>query len=480
MITRNDFKLELINSMDEKFINCLVDFANSFMTIFPDLMKKEVLINRINDLKYIGFENDTFTCKEKDNGVHDINKSTIIINKKFINDSTNVIKAILYHELIHALSVHSEKDLDLNFNFETTRGGLNRTVAKDDIIIERGQENEVLDEIMTEFYCTQLLKYENITIKDKYVLQCKNFEKDYVESLGLGYIDFAALGPVYDFLFGKQLFQAKFYDGNNFRTWFNEIFSEVGSLKDSLNDYKITKYNSFVSDKNVFNRYTTACEFFKILFKNKYNNNQMNLNELINNNDIQYFISLMIKSVDKMEIDTPKIKDEFYFMLEKFEYDLVMEKLQQNSINNENLSEEYKFQIYRMYKKALKENPNLDFNKLTYQFINDKKHFKGIIINIDNNSYLLNEFDDKQNLNMSEFREFREDMNDVSNELGFTNNNLRYATIYDPTGIHSIIESNGTFYNHSGEEVITSSKYNFITGEELNLSQDNLESKNIK
>lgn len=481
MITKNDFKPELINSMDATFVNSLLDFANSFMAVFPNSMNKQVLINRINNLKYIGFENDSLpiSCKNGDNGIHDINYSMIVVNKNFIGHSIDEIKAILYHELIHSISLHSEKDLDLNFNFETVRAGLNRTVVKDDIIIERDQENEVLDEIMTEFYCTQILQYENIKLNDKYILQCKNFEKDYVESQGLGYRNLASLGNIYNYLFGQQIFQAKFYDGNDFRVWFNNTFSDVERLKDTLNGNKITKYNSFVSERNVFDRYKTACELFKTLFRTKYNNNDMNINSLINNNDIKYFMSMMIKTIDNLEFDTPKIKDEFYFMLEKFEYDLVIEKLKQNKtyVDNQNINEDYKFQIYRMFKNVLKQDQNLDFNKLNYQFINDKNHFKGIIINIENKTYLLNEYDDNQKLNMCEFKEFTSDMQNIVKELGFSNNNLKYATIYDATGIHTIIESNGVFYNYSGEEVISSSKYNFITDEELKLSQENLESK---
>ena len=168
MITENDFSPQLIDTMDEQFKRILVDFCNNFLVVFPNSISKDELLIRINKLKYIGFENKSdvnLSVSGDDDARFNSSYSNIAVSLKHYNSEFNILKSLVYHELLHAISYHKEIDYDTIYKAELYRGGLNREQIE--VIIDNKydgthKEGEIFDEIMTEYYNTLLLKIENI------------------------------------------------------------------------------------------------------------------------------------------------------------------------------------------------------------------------------------------------------------------------------------------------------------------------------
>lgn len=274
MIVEKDLKSSLIEKMSKQHKNILIDFANNFLGTFNDCITREELLKRINRLNYIGFEREENVDERCGKADAEYNSSyqKIIISNRHKNADDYVIKSLLYHELIHAISYHSEKNLDSCFNqYETNRTGLNRLIVEFDAEYEGPgfNEGELLEEIMTEYYNTVLLEKEGIDFKGTLILNNYCFDQDYVEYHGTGYYNIAALGQIYNFIFGKELMMAKLYDGNKFRKKFNDLFDNTNIFGDIYNNegFKVPNYSKFVAQKDKIGRYRTACKIFVEIFK---------------------------------------------------------------------------------------------------------------------------------------------------------------------------------------------------------------------
>ena len=236
MFTKNDLSTNLINNSDQLFIDYIIDFLNNFYKTFKILDKDEIL-KRINVLDYVGYE-------KKENGyICNSDKACfgsgfyyyVAINKE-VTDKT-LIKAYLYHELIHCMSIHYENNKEVN--------GYNKLF----------HNNSIFDEIMTEYYSQKLLMNENINMENKYIYQKDdNYELSSTYN-GCGYHEYMGLANMYNSLFLDSLLLGKFIDNNYFINELNNII---------YNNNLSMDYNSFVNENDPKKRY----EDITILFIN--------------------------------------------------------------------------------------------------------------------------------------------------------------------------------------------------------------------
>lgn len=236
MFTKNDLSTKLINNSDSLFIDYIIDFLNNFYNTFKILDKDEIL-KRINVLDYVGYENkeNGYICNS-DKACFGSGFYYYIAVNKDVTDKT-LIKAYLYHELIHCMSIHYENNKEIN--------GYNKLF----------HNNSIFDEIMTEYYSQKLLVNEGINIENKFI-----YEKDDNYELsttynGCGYHEYMGLAGMYDALFLDYLLIGKFIDNNVFINNLNEII-----YNNNLN----MDYNSFVNENDPRKRY----EDITILFIN--------------------------------------------------------------------------------------------------------------------------------------------------------------------------------------------------------------------
>ena len=227
MFTKNDLSTNLINNSDSLFIDYVIDFLNNFYNTFKILSKEEIL-KRINILEYIGYENKEkgYIC-DSDKACFGSGFYYYIAVNKNVTDK-NLIKAYLYHELIHCMSIHKENGKVVN--------GYNKIF----------HNNSIFDEILTEYYSQKLLVNEDINITNKYIYeQDDNYELSSTYN-GCGYHEYMGLASMYDSLFLDSLLEGKFIN--------NDIF--INSLNNIIYSNNLNMdYNSFINENDPQKRY---------------------------------------------------------------------------------------------------------------------------------------------------------------------------------------------------------------------------------
>ena len=476
MITENDFNPALIEIMSEQHKNILIDFTNNFFETFSRCISKEELLARINRLKYIDFERQENMDERCGSADAEFNSSyqKIIISIKHKNSDANIIKSLLYHELIHAVSYHSEKNLDSCFDqYRTNRTGLNRENVKFDAEYDGPgfDEGELFEEIMTEYYNTVLLQKEEIDFNGTITLKNYCFDQDYAEYHGTGYYNIAALGQIYDFLFGEELIKAKFHDGNNFRKAFNDLFDNTEIFANVFNnlEFKIPSYSKFVAQRNTMERYRTACKLFVELFKQKYKNNISDISDLLKNNDFNIFLNMLVKTRNKFDKST-KINEELFLLTKELQKSIVSE-LFGNEIKDNEYGVDFDdidTSIFLVIEKIYNENENIDLRNIKYTVFYDN-HFKGIYLIIGDEKYIIDYRTLSQDISYAKLKSFsdygfsKEDIDMYSREYKMDISNAEFATIINPVSRMTFISNNGRLYNYQGEEIIIEKYNNYLT-----------------
>ena len=323
---------------------------------------------------------------------------------------------------------------------------------------------------MTEYYNTVLLQREGIDFKGICILQNYCFDQDYVEYHGTGYYNIAALGQIYDFLFGKDLLQAKLHDGNGFRTRFNELFDNTDVFDDFFNneDFKIPNYSKFVAQKNVMGRYQTACKMFVVMFKQKYKNSINNISDLLNNADFNTFLNMLVKTRSKFDASI-KINEDLFLLTKELEKNLVTElfgsEMKDNKYGVDTLNIE--ISLFFVIEKIYNENKNIDLNNIRYAVFYDN-HFKGIYLMVGNEKYIIDYRTLSQDIDYAKLKSFsdsgfsKEDLDMYSKEYKMDISKAEFATIINSVSSVTYIVNNGKLYNYHGEEIILENFQNFL------------------
>lgn len=466
MVTEKDLKSELIEIISEQHKNIIIDFINNFLTTFKDFITKEEILSRINRLEYIGFErqeNIKERCGRAD-AKFIISDQKIIISIRHKKSESNIIKALLYHELIHATSYHKEKDLDSIYNkYETYRIGLNRGIVDLDEEYDGPgfSEGELLEEIMTEYYSTVLLKKEGIDFNGVSILNNYCFNQDYVEYHGTGYYNVAALGNIYNFLFGNELLKAKLHDGNNFRNMFNKIFNKTDIFDDIFNDedFKVPSYSKFVAQRDVMGRYKIACKMFVEIFKRKNSGNIKSITDLLNNRDFNTFLNMLVKTRSKFD-ESNKINGELFLLIKTLEKNLVNELFDNKEKNNQYGidNSDIETSLFLVIEKIYAENKDIDLNNIKYAVFYDN-HFKGIYLIIGDEKYIIDYKTLSQDIDYAKLQRFSEsgfskaEIDMYSKEYKMDIGNASFATIINPVSRMTFILNNDKLYNYHGKEI---------------------------
>lgn len=462
-------KEELLSSMSEEHKKILFNFIKTFQEVYPGVISKEEIIARINKLNYIGFETEEKKLSQDVDGEFFEGgqySNEILISQKHRNDTAEVIKSLIYHELIHAISSHSEIDKDYNSSLPNIRTGLKRDYAlfnsanTDDFI----EESEILEEIMTEYYNTQLLKHEGIDLSGKHVIESFCFGRTYVEYYGTGYHSIANLGQIYDYLFGGELLKAKLVDGNSFRTQFNEIFKDTDIFYNIMEEDFVSSYSRFVNERNSIERYKTACKMFMEMLKQKYQVSGFDINTFLNSSEIELFRGMLIKT--QMYDDKPTVLNKLDELMYELEFELIQsfelnDNKQKRPVNKEQIA------IYRIVKELLKSSEDIsigDVNFRTFTTYTNGTRINGMILYIGGEKYLVN-------LDMLEFSKFNTFDEELKSQIDYLQlddiNSAEYASLYKLGGITSIITNGNEFFDYKGEEIPISPKINLLTGEPI-------------
>lgn len=212
----------------------IVDFCNTFQKVFSNVIDADELMKRIRRLKKMEYKHQGEKCAAtySQNGTLTINDD-IHGNKR---------KAVIYHELMHLVSMHLPRE---NPEFGIAQGFKTGSVG--------------MNEIMTEYFATRLLLQEGIEdLKGKYYITNEGGIQEYVEHEGTGYIKVAKLGEMYHEIFGQEIVDGYFNNAIKFQDMFNEKYQVLG-------DEEFTPMENAVdTEGNIYKNYANALRIFMI------------------------------------------------------------------------------------------------------------------------------------------------------------------------------------------------------------------------
>lgn len=235
--------MEVIDSFEKKIESMeiaeedkkiILDFCTTFQKVFSDFVAIEEFMKRISSLTAIQYTNIGDKCEAaySQNGTLTINDD-VHGNKR---------KSMVYHELMHLVSMHLSKE---NQKFGVVQGFKIGSID--------------FNEIMTEHFSTRLLLEEGINdVGGKYYITSQDGVEEYVEYYGTGYLKSARLGELYHKIFGDEIVDGYFNDAIRFQKMFNEKYKVIG-------DEEFTPMENAVSlSDDVYNNYGNALRVFMI------------------------------------------------------------------------------------------------------------------------------------------------------------------------------------------------------------------------
>ncbi len=250
--TEEDLK-DILESgeFSEEDKSILIDFCNSFQQQFSTFVNKDEFLKRISTLKRMQYEHkgDKADASYSQNG-------TLTINDDLHG---NKRKAIVYHELMHLISMHLPRE---NPEFGIVQGFKIGSVD--------------INEIMTEYLTTRLLLHEGIEdLRGKYHISNENGIEEYVEHDGVGYIKAAKLGEMYHKIFGQEIVDGYFNNAIQFQEIFNERYK-------FLDDGEYTPMENAVDIKgNIYKNYANALRIFMTNENEKLNSGNLSVYEYL-------------------------------------------------------------------------------------------------------------------------------------------------------------------------------------------------------
>ena len=252
-ITEEDLKNILENGeFVEEDKNIIIDFCNSFQQKFSDFVDRVELLNRISTLKRMQYAHKG----EKADASYS-QDGTLTINDDVHG---NKRRAIIYHELMHLVSMHLPRE---NPEFGEVQG------------FKIGSVN--MNEIMTEYFTTRLLLHEGIEdLKGKHYIKENDDIEEYVEHDGTGYPPAAKLGELYHKIFGQEIVDGYFNNAIKFQEMFNEKYQ-------FLDDGEFTPMENAVEDlwTGVYKNYGNALRIFMTNESEKLKSEQLSVYEYL-------------------------------------------------------------------------------------------------------------------------------------------------------------------------------------------------------
>lgn len=476
---KEDFSPKFRSQFSEEEFQILMDFCESYNKRFGQYTTKQEIISKISILK--GFthysQEDVSSFAEHVVGLSD-DYTKIVMAYIMINDarygkcSLHEKKAILYHELIHHFS----------------------TVEREGSLIQRGLKwvNErqyvYLDEVMTEFYATELLRMENIDITRHWLAkeQTKvDFSRETIQSDGAGYIQISGIGKTYDAILGKKIFDGKTKDFCSFEDAFNKRFKDLSQISaiTFINKQLYAAFNTpgTLQDptkrKAVYDCYKTALDVFAIDRQHSYQKNGFDLHDYLRRSN-RVMQSLPTQTLSTFTMDkTRGIPDELFDRFSEIDCNIIVQYIRPDILQIKDEDQRNR-EINKLASviNILRENigslTQEDIQQISYGKIDEYTHngLDCLVIRAGdkafqtfvNNSTELNgqfmpycsfktpeRYDKLYDTNTDQ--QMRQTFAEAGHQLG---DSYTMATVMNVGGEHAmygLVESNGTYYKTSGE-----------------------------
>ena len=476
---KEDFSPKFRSQFSEEEFKILMDFCESYNKRFGQYTTKQEIINKISTLgafTHYSQENDQAIAAHLTTPSADYTKihSTHIRTNDARYEKLSVPekKAILYHELIHHFSA-LERGGSL---IQCGLGWGNKT------------EPTYLDEVMTEFYATELLRMENINIT-KHLLakeQTKvDLSRETIQFDGAGYQTISGLGKTFDAILGKKIFDGKTKNFGAFQVGFNQRFKNIAQMPAiSFIDKQI--YDAFntpgtlqdsTKRKAVYDCYKTALDIFEIDRQHSYEKNGFDLHDYLRrSNRVMKSLPTQILSTFTMD-KTRGIPDELFDRFSEIDRNIIIQYIRPDILQIQD-EEQRNREINKLSSviNILRENigslTQEDIQQISYGKIDEYTHngLDCLVIRAGdkafqtfvNNSTELNgqfmpycsfktpeRYDKLYDTNTDQ--QMRQTFAEAGHQLGDTYTMSTVMNVGGEHAMYGLVENNGTYYKTSGE-----------------------------
>lgn len=479
-ITIEDFGEDFINKFSQKHQDYIINFCNTFQKTFPGILDKEVLIQRISTLNSIE-QVAQLNPGEGGRTEYSEGKNTI---KYLENLSEEDKKNIMYHELLHVLSRHTEEYY--NDAAGLTIEGFREYEANPD---DPYFENVMLDEIMNEFYAVKLLENEGELKEKSYTLTSPNYMlnpiKDKFRYFGNGYKEHVQLAEFLNNMFGIDLLKAKLLDGKSFRELFNQKYKDLDISMPQGDELppaqEITPYERFqfqIGLSGIYKPFQTAIDIWKTNEKENLRENEFSLYEYLKKtNELISFLPVREDNgVYRNDKGNTGIPPSIFDKLQQMDSEFICEyinpdimKIQDEDMRKREINT--LLSVVNILRENIQDLSEQDIENISYGKIKEYTHSGRDCLIINTNSTDFMTFvnnSTEQNYQFSAYSKFKkiteykdfgyteENESAVSqalSERGYDVKDFTYATVMDAGryGIWSLVKSNGSYYRTSGE-----------------------------
>jgi len=470
---REEFSKEFISKFKDDEFDIVLDFCKCYHEKFGKYINKDMIITKIQEIDTIKHYYDEKSKAMASHYVSWTDNATKIFeielginDAKWQNATIEDKKAIMYHELIHHFSTKEIKGRKI-------QRGLGICDAK---------ETSYLDEVMTEYYAAELLKIDNIDLKEKIISYKSNDlklsrEEEYITTQGAGYQPIAGLGQIYDRILGKRIFDGQTNDYIEFEKQFNERYKELGREPLEIIQNELKEGINSSSRQSIYKCYETALKVFEIDKTLSYKRKGFDLYDYLKKSN-SVIESLPTSDTKSFRMDKKTgIPEEFYNAVLDIDKKFIAEYINPDIMQIQDESERNReinkiSSVLNVLRENIGELSQEDIQNISFGKINEYTHngLDCIVIKAGEKSYqtFVNNSEDK-NYQFMPYCKFKQSK-EYDDILGIdTDENIKQS--FEKTGqelgndytmsmvmgiggeysSYGIVESNGKFYTTSGE-----------------------------
>ncbi len=164
-VTEQDFSSDFLERFGEKEKQYILDFCNTFLKTFPNVLDKEELISRLSRIRKLEAKEQIRAREITGETVYNDMSISYLPNQSKRDERNSI-----YHELFHVLSYRRNirnmfyqrglYDDEIKFENETSDNWYS--------------ESEAFDEIMNEYYTVKMLECEGRFFEGEYEVEARN------------------------------------------------------------------------------------------------------------------------------------------------------------------------------------------------------------------------------------------------------------------------------------------------------------------
>lgn len=223
-VTENDFSKEFLERFEDKEKQYVLDFCNTFLRTFPNVIDKQILLDKLSRIKAINPDRYGALGKDIYGETYYEDCSIVYRDGQDERDERNTI----YHEIFHVLSFKKKAI----FN---EIGLFHEGVISDngnsyyEYVNNNPETGKSLDEIMNEYYTIKMLENEGRFLEEEHIIKAptKTQPKITITDKGIGYTSREFLAEIYHQSFGDDLLKAKILGRDDFVSKFNNDFKDM-------------------------------------------------------------------------------------------------------------------------------------------------------------------------------------------------------------------------------------------------------------